>query len=69
MTQKHFIALADAIRAHNEHYRNTPFKNAHLITLTNFCKAQNPKFRRALWLSYLEGTSGPLGGKVKEGKQ
>jgi len=65
MTQKHFIALADAIRAHKnwgEHAH--PFAGDQLNTLADFCESQNPKFNRERWMSYVQGYCGPNGGSV-----
>jgi hypothetical protein len=57
MTKKHFIALADAIRA------DRTFTNYQLITLAEFCRDQNPRFDRERWLDYIAGKCGPNGGK------
>ena len=60
MTKKHFIALADAIRNY-EHGFNLNQLNA----IADFCEKQNPQFKRERWLSYIAGTCGKNGGKVK----
>ena len=70
MTKKHFIALADAIRRHNEsasehHQDEDRFEEAHLLTLTDFLAEQNPRFNRERWLDYINGKCGKNGGKVK----
>jgi hypothetical protein len=68
MTKKHFIALADAIRVHQEkQYRNGVIEQApYLIdTLADFCAGQNPRFNRDRWIGYIQGTNGKNGGKVK----
>lgn len=67
MTKKHFIALADAIRAHNRGVPDTAeeFGEAHIEALADFCEAQNPRFQRGLWLAYVAGECGPNGGKVR----
>lgn len=71
MTKQNFIALADAIRAHNriadpEGYTTTPeFTRGHLDILADFCQAQNPRFNRERWLGYVASKNGSNGGKVK----
>jgi hypothetical protein len=72
MTKKHFIQLADTIRAANTSCvdGNTGeaakhFTDYAIITLADFCQAQNPSFDRARWLDYVEGKCGPSGGKIK----
>ncbi len=68
MTKKHFIALADAIREHNEYWR--VFDTMQMLSIHNlnmladFCKAQNSNFNRELWLDYIAGRCGPRGGKL-----
>lgn len=69
MTKKDFVALADAIRAHNaqlsciSNARDT-FTNSQLAILADFCAAQNPNFDRQRWLDYIAGNCGKNGGKV-----
>lgn len=67
MSKKDFIALADAIRWHNESMagRDCPFTQDHLDTLAQFCQSRNCRFLRGRWLSYIAGECGPNGGKVK----
>lgn len=62
MTKRHFIALADAIREHNEAGRPTPFSLDQQLSLAKFCAAQNPAFNRQRWLDYIAGKCGPSGG-------
>lgn len=62
MSKKDFIALADAIRTHNEH-NALPFGQEQLETLATFCAQQNPNFKRDRWLDYIAGKCGPNGGK------
>jgi len=68
MTKKHFIALADAIRDHNQtadpYTTGEPFTNSQLGLLADFCEESNPRFNRARWLGYIAGTNGKNGGKV-----
>ena len=67
MTKKHFIALADKIREHNELQEGTAnaikFGPFHINTLANFLQSTNPNFNRERWLSYVAGKCGPNGGK------
>ena len=70
MTKRHFIALAETIKAHNEGKRRVFGKNAERMcfnaeqqdALADFCQAQNPNFNRERWLSYIAGECGPNGG-------
>lgn len=66
MTKKHFVALADAIREHNEHsFDKSAFTLEQLRTLADFCHEQNPGFNRDRWLRYIAGECGPNGGEIK----
>ena len=59
MTKKHFIALADMIKAVNAQEDNgyiNPFTEVQLEALAEFCKSQNPNFNRERWLSYISGS-------------
>jgi hypothetical protein len=70
MSKKHFIELADCLKAHNARNLNAFGRNAGRMnfssecieTLANFCQAQNPRFDRARWIAYIAGTCGPNGG-------
>jgi len=69
MSKKHFIALADAIREHNAKvdrsfpgYTTCMFNESQIMALANFCKSQNPDFKRDRWLGYIAGTCGKNGG-------
>lgn len=64
MTKKQFIALAQAIKEHNQRYVNLPFQEEHLLTLARFCRDENPQFMTSRWRGYIEGTCGPCGGAV-----
>jgi len=57
MSKRHFIALADAIKA-----SGVPFSEYHILVLARFCKEQNPRFNSERWLDYVAGLCGPNGG-------
>lgn len=71
MTKKHFIALADAIREYNAQALEpgtstvSPLRFGHtqLLVLADFCRSQNPYFKRDRWLGYIAGECGPNGGR------
>lgn len=63
MTKKHFIALADAIKEHNNMIHTNHFTEDQLNTLAEFCRQQNVFFDRDRWMGYIAGTNGPNGGK------
>ena len=65
MTKKHFIALADFLKARTITPNNggtfTPYQ---IEQLADFCQAQNSNFNREHWLGYIAGTNGKNGGKL-----
>jgi len=63
MTKRHFIALANAVKHHDQTYG--VFGVQELNTLANFCQSQNPNFKRQRWLDYIAGKCGANGGKIK----
>ena len=73
MTEQHFLALADSIRAYNAQAFPagtniaSPLKFTHtqIQTLADFCAAQKSAFDRERWLAYVAGDCGPNGGKRK----
>ena len=69
MSKKDFIALANAIRRHNESVRaghsQSAFDGEHLSTLADFCASQNPLFKRERWLEYIAGKCSSNGGAIK----
>jgi len=75
MTKKHFIELANRIKAFNEPLKDPVrplagnFTPNQIFMLADFCESQNPRFDRQLWLDYIAGRCGPNGGKItrKEG--
>jgi hypothetical protein len=69
MTKKDFLALADMIRKANSiRPEGNPraFGEYAIGLLADFCKAQNPLFKRALWIDYIDGRAGPNGRKMGE---
>lgn len=66
MQKRHFIALADFIRAHNADSAENRFQYDQLLTLARFCERMNPGFKRQRWLGYIAGTCGPSGGLVRQ---
>ena len=72
MTKKHFIELADKIRAYNASTFPSgsnvasplQFTHTQILALADFCESQNPRFNRDRWLNYVAGKCGPNGGKV-----
>lgn len=64
MSRKHFIALADAIKAY-QLGGDTDFTESQLNMLADFCKSQNGNFNRERWLAYIAGECGPNGGEIK----
>ena len=65
MTKKHFIALADTIKAFNVTNAGTEMdettRGILIQHLANFCAAQNPNFNRDRWFGYITGTNGKNG--------
>lgn len=68
MSKKHFIALANAVRIHQEkQYRNGVIEKPPFLidTLADFCQSQNSNFKRDRWIAYIKGECGPNGGAIK----
>ena len=65
MSKQDFIALADAIKAHNLMFPDVAFNDSHLNALARFCASQNRNFMAHRWLDYIAGKCGPNGGAVK----
>jgi hypothetical protein len=62
MTKKHFIRLAEYIRDASK-YSNSPFSDAQINHLADFCHEANPRFNRERWIGYIKGENGKNGGK------
>lgn len=60
MTKKHFIAIADAIKANR-----AEFSDAALGILARQFSYINQDFKSQRWFDYIDGKVGPNGGKVK----
>ncbi len=70
MTKKHFIKIADEIRAHNKLASNPaqnmkPFDIEQLNTLKMAFRDINPRFNAGRWTDYIAGECGPNGGAIK----
>jgi len=66
MTKKSFIALANAIRSHNNGAENAErFTQKELDTLADFCQRENPNFMRDRWFDYIAGKCGQNGGAIR----
>lgn len=63
MTKKHFIRLAEYVKAANGF--DNPFNERQVNLLADFCEEVNPRFNRERWLGYIAGTNGKNDGKVK----
>ena len=77
MSKKDFIALADAVRMHQNNLARTgiieyPAYGEYWIdVLADFCKSRNSRFLRERWVGYIRGENGPNEGKyslLKKGK-
>jgi hypothetical protein len=59
MTNKDLVALADALRSHNQTADGrTEFTPDHLLVLANFFASQNPNFHRKRWIDYITRVGG-----------
>ena len=68
MSKQNFVALADAIREHNQ-YENMPkFTEEHINTLILFCRRQNNAFMAGRWKDYIASECEPNGGAIKHQK-
>jgi len=64
MTKKHFIALANHIKRHND-YAPGKFTAANISSLADFCGSQSPRFNRDRWIGYIKGENDSNGRKAK----
>lgn len=64
MTKKHFIALADMIKA-SFNFGGVLYTEDQINQLADFCASTNPRFNRERWIAYINGECGKNGGKVK----
>jgi hypothetical protein len=71
MTKKHFIALADTMKASKPTWTPGGSDVPALMqwerdvrALADFCASQNPRFNRTRWTLYVNGECGPNGGKI-----
>lgn len=63
MSKKDFIALADAIKSHNQHVAHCNNAQCHcenfslsqMDVLATFCKSQNSNFMKDRWMDYIAG--------------
>ena len=69
MSKKHFIALADALRAEKPGKIWSPNKHVQweldVKAIANVCAAYNPRFNRERWMAYVNGECGPNGGAIR----
>jgi hypothetical protein len=71
MSKKHFIALADTLRAskptnpQSQHFEEYLYQwQRDVEHIADFCRSQNSAFMRGRWMDYINGECGPNGGKV-----
>ena len=80
MSKKHFIELADVLKARlaqidTDYSRSVLYQTVAIReheetikALADFCQAQNGNFNRGRWLAYIAGECGPSGGTRKGAK-
>ena len=73
MSKKDFIALAEAVRGHNDpdnivvrNYNGKAFTKDQIEVLADFCAERSPRFMRDRWLGYVAGKNGKNGGEVRK---
>ena len=64
MTKRHFIELADRLKALEPAVKSTVIKAVYREMLADFCLSVNPRFMPRRWFDYIDGKCGPNGGKV-----
>ena len=70
MSKKHFIALADALRASKPPVTGVPVADFALLSqwqedcrrIAGVCKSENYNFKQERWFGYINGECGPNGG-------
>lgn len=61
MTKNDLIALANALRIHNQTADGrTEFTPDHLLVLADFCASQDPNFNRRRWIDCITGEGRPV---------
>lgn len=55
MKKTDFLALANTIKSHNQNPAVEPFTPAQVELLADFCRSQNPEFKRDRWLQDVLG--------------
>ena len=75
MSKKHFIELADCLRARLAEVSSKYIQSPLYLTvaqdevretinaIADVCAADNPRFNRQRWLEYIAGKIGPNGGR------
>lgn len=70
MSKKHFIALADALKAQRPADHWDPNKRVQweldCRAIADVCGTFNERFNRTRWFEYLYGTCGKNGGTIKQ---
>ena len=72
MSKKHFIALAEAIRLHQQAARQQQanlFEDDQLQMLERWMRSENSNFNQVRWRGYVEGRCGPNGGEVAAARE
>lgn len=73
MSKKHFIALADALRAQKPADHWDPKQKVQweldVKAVASICAHFNYNFNRDLWMRYVNGECGPSGEAIKEKRQ
>lgn len=72
MTKRHFIALADSLKATRPSEQDINMQTGEYAqwqrdvkAIADACCDANSRFNFHLWMSYINGECGPSGGKIK----
>ena len=69
MSKKHFVMLADALRAEKPASHWNPNKMTQweldVKAIADVCARCSPNFKRDRWMDYVNGLCGPSGGALK----